>query len=1007
MQDVSPAEEDIFNAARQIQDRAARLAYLQQACAVDAELLERVRALLGAHEGPGSFLDAPASSVGLVPHFRAALCLALPGATVGRYTLVRLIGEGSFGWVYEAEQRHPVRTLALKILKAGMDSPQVVARFEAERQALALMDHPNIAKILDTGATDAGRPYFVMELIEGIPITRYCDEQRLPLRERLELFIQVCRAVQHAHTKGVIHRDLKPSNVLVATYDDKPVPKVIDFGVAKATGPALPETMHTGFGHMIGTLAYMSPEQAELNRPDADTRTDVYSLGVLLYELLTGTTPLTAARLKEAVLLDALRAIREEEPPWPSTRLGTIAASHGSAGNRDMDLKKLSRSVKGELDWIVMKCLEKDRTRRYETADAVARDIERHLNDEPVAARPAGGTYRFRKFVRRHRVGVAAGVVVALALLVGAGGATVGMLRANSARIEEAEQRAEADAARADTEEVNRFLVDMLKSARRGDGQGEQVLVRDVLDAAAQKLDQGSLKSRPRTEATVRLTLGGTYDSLNLHAAAETQLRRALELRRAELGEVHLEVADCMNRLAWSLASTGELARVEPLVRQSVGIGRKLAGPDHPGIALRVAGYLDLLATVLDVEGKPAESEAAHREALGIRRTTGTYEPDVATSLEGLANVLMDQGRLAEAEPLYLQSLEIRRRIFGETNLYTLFSVGALARLYAAQSRFDEAEALQRRMVAGCRESLGPYHPETLSAVHALDLLRVKQGRVAVDAVRAELRERLQSTITATSAQLERTGTANPRAAAVLAARGQSYARLSRIPEAIADYARTIELDPSDHFTWFELGGLLARAGERERFAAHCRLALERFGGTTDRTIAERMAKMVACVPAEFSGVGPQHALDLADGAVADGAAHLDMKWFVLTKGIAEYRAGHFDSAAAWLRKAEESGAGWRTVQARFYLAMALHRLGRHEEALTSLRNASGAMDADDLKLGWTELGHEHRHLTFGWIDLGYEYVTVCFTELARDEAEALLGVHAADRNEVSNEAMK
>ena len=341
------------------------------------------------------------------------------------------------GVVFMAEQARPVRRkVALKLIKAGMDTRQVLARFEAERQALALMDHPNIAKVLEAGATDSGRPYFVMELVKGVPITEYCDARRLTPRERLELFIPVCQAVQHAHQKGVIHRDLKPSNVLVALYDGRPVPKVIDFGVAKATGPKLTErTLFTEFGAIVGTLEYMSPEQAELNQLDVDTRSDIYSLGVLLYELLTGTTPLDRKRLEGTAYLEVLRLVREEEPPRPSTRLSTTEELPSIAASRGLEPRKLGGLVRGELDWIVMKCLEKDRDRRYETANGLALDIRRYLDDEPVLACPPSAAYRFRKSVRRHKRALATAGVVLAGLLLAVVGLSVSTVLTRQAKL--------------------------------------------------------------------------------------------------------------------------------------------------------------------------------------------------------------------------------------------------------------------------------------------------------------------------------------------------------------------------------------------------------------------------------------------------------------------------------------------------------------------------------------------------------------------------------------------
>jgi serine/threonine protein kinase len=408
---------NIFDKALEIRSSAEREVYLQQACRGDPRLRAEVESLLRARQEPGGFLTDP----GLVATVDEPSVTERPGAVIGPYKLLEQIGEGGMGTVFMAEQTHPVqRKVALKIIKPGMDSAQVISRFEAERQALALMDHPNIAKVLDAGTTANHRPYFVMELVRGVPLTQFCDSRRLTPKERLELFIPVCQAVQHAHQKGIIHRDLKPSNVLVALYDGNPVPKVIDFGVAKATGSKLTDrTLFTGFGAVIGTLEYMSPEQAETNQLDVDTRSDIYSLGVLLYELLTGTTPLEHKRVKQAAMLEVLRLIREEEPPKPSARLSSTEQLPSIAANRHMEPRRLSGLVRGDLDWIVMKALEKDRNRRYETANGLAVDLQRYLHDEPVQARPPSPAYRFRKFARKNKVVMITAALVFAALALG------------------------------------------------------------------------------------------------------------------------------------------------------------------------------------------------------------------------------------------------------------------------------------------------------------------------------------------------------------------------------------------------------------------------------------------------------------------------------------------------------------------------------------------------------------------------------------------------------------
>jgi len=471
--------DSIFCGAIGIASGEERAAFIAQACGSDDELRRRVERLIDAHFQAGNVLQSPSASatraVGSAPATEDA------GADIGPYRLLQAIGEGGMGTVFMAEQTRPLRrTVALKLIKAGMDSRQVLARFAAERQALALMDHPNIAKVLDAGTTDSRRPYFVMELVKGIPITRFCDKGRLTLRERLELFIPVCQAVQHAHQKGIIHRDLKPSNVLIALYDGQPVPKVIDFGVAKATGQRLTDqTLFTDFGAVVGTLEYMSPEQAELNQLDIDTRSDIYSLGVLLYELLTGSTPLDRKRIKESALLEVLRVIREEESPRPSLRLSTTEELPSIAACRHVEPQKLRGLVRGELDWIVMKALEKDRNRRYETANGLAADLRRYLEDEPVQACPPSAGYRMRRLIRRHKLAISTVLLVAAALVFGIVVSTWQAMRARdaerlaenrlgaeksargqaeAARAEEGKQRGLAERRRAESEESRRSL---------------------------------------------------------------------------------------------------------------------------------------------------------------------------------------------------------------------------------------------------------------------------------------------------------------------------------------------------------------------------------------------------------------------------------------------------------------------------------------------------------------------------------------------------------------------
>jgi serine/threonine protein kinase len=613
----------IFLAAVALADPPARAALVKDRCGADAELLRRVEALLAAHdraadEGRTASAAAPPNPTADYPGRDETVGAVLGG----KYKLVEAIGEGGMGSVYMAQQTEPVkRAVAVKVVKAGMDTKAVLARFEAERQALALMDHPNIARVLDAGSTAGGRPFFVMELVKGVPITQFCDDRKLTPRQRLELFVPVCHALQHAHQKGVIHRDVKPSNVLVALYDDRPVPKVIDFGVAKAAGQTLTDkTLMTGFGAVAGTPEYMSPEQASLNNLDIDTRSDVYSLGVLLYELLTGSTPVDRKSLGRAALLEVLRIVREVEAPRPSAKLSTSDALPSVAANRGTEPAKLSKLMRGELDWLVLKALEKDRARRYESANGLARDVQRYLADEIVEARPPSAGYRVRKFVRRHKTQVLAAGLVLAALLAGIAGTTVGLIRATRAaeaerlaKLDAEEQRAnaeraagretaertKAEAAReqealqrklaqtneAEANAVERFLRDNVFALAEPKGQrgrpGKDVTLRDAIVASVPALET-EFQDQPLVEARLRRTLAGTFKYLGEFESAREQDERALAIHKRVLGPDHPHTLSSMNNLVVSYAILKRHADALKLGEEALAAQRRVLPPDHP-----------------------------------------------------------------------------------------------------------------------------------------------------------------------------------------------------------------------------------------------------------------------------------------------------------------------------------------------------------------------------------------------------------------------------------------
>jgi tetratricopeptide (TPR) repeat protein/serine/threonine protein kinase len=936
-------EEDIFDTARRIESAEDRRLYVQQACGDDRLLRARVAALLRVYDEERSFLQPPTA------RFHATVSDPVregPGTHVGPYQLLELLGEGGFGVVFRAQQHEPVRRqVALKVLKPGMDTRQVVARFEAERQALALMDHPHIATVLDGGETAGGRPYFVMELVKGIPITDFCDQNRLGVRERLRLFVDVCKAVQHAHQKGVIHRDLKPSNVLVTVHDATPVVKVIDFGVAKALGQRLTDkTLVTHCAQVVGTPLYMSPEQVDGGGLDIDTRADIYALGVLLYELLTGKTPFNPERLETVGFDELRRIIREEEPSRPSARITTVADAAATAPvNSHGDARRLRRLLRGELDWIVMKALEKDRDRRYETATAFALDVQRYLADEPVEACPPGAGYRLWKFARRNQGSLAVAAGLFLALTVTA--ASVGW-----AARDRAARRAEAEQAEA---------------ARKAKVEGQ---VRDSLNSARTLLAENKLTAARAKLAQARAQLGNDGSALGDLAAEvaadEAELdrfQRFLDLlERAHQAETPLFLEP-------TLADGSDGSTATPR--------RARAGPRRPAAAVPV--LLEALR---------------HYDVLGCDDWTSTLEG----SLLGRQQVEQIR-RLAYEELIWLADEVLRRR--QEHGSERTLSPEAAARralvyLGKAESAHRPTQALYA-LRARCRKALGDEAaaradaqragrtPATRALDHAL------RGRVAYDA--NQLAEGVQAFEAAlrlepthygsmiwlgyclcdlgrgpedfTGAVRVFTGCILKRPDHALAyyCRANAYRNLRRCQEAVADYSRAIELDPKYACAWNNRGAAYGMLGRLEQALADCTRAVEldpkNACAWNNRGFAHwrlgRPAQTVADLsraveldptyaPAWYSRGFAYSELGQPDRAVADYSKAIELDpadaraWN--NRGVAHGKLGQLDQAVADLSRAIELNS--KDARAWYNRGFACNALGRPDQAVADLSRA-------------------------------------------------------------------
>ncbi len=910
--------EAIFHGALDIPGTRERAEYLDAACAGDAALRAEVEDLLRAEESR-DFLNGPAvagaGATAILPAVEKS------GERIGRYRLLQQIGEGGFGTVWMAEQMEPVtRRVALKIIKAGMDTKEVIARFEAERQALAMMDHPNIAKVLDAGATDKGRPFFVMELVKGIPITRFCDEREFTTRQRLELFADVCSAINHAHQKGVIHRDIKPSNVMVTISGDRPVVKVIDFGIAKATqGKLTDRTLFTRFEQFLGTPAYMSPEQAAIADMDIDTRSDIYALGVLLYELLTGKPPFDAKTLLSAGYEEMRRIIREVEPPKPSTRLNTLSQTERTAlaKARHIEPEKLRRLVEPDIDWIVMKAIEKDRARRYETANGLALDIQRFLADEPVSAGPPTAAYRFHKFARRHkfalRVAVLAAGVLVIAAVIStaliaavlvaativstwqAARATLAGKRAAKAERTATAKAAEENLAREDAEVVSNFLIDVFQSADPA-RDGPTITVVQTLDRAAEKLATDSA-IQPGRRAKLHCSLGKTYHALGLYGQAISQLEKARDYFGYAVSRKQREQLNVM---------------------RDIGLAHYEAGRE--------------------VEARKLWEEILNSYVHSL----GPEDSDTLWTRTYLAHVYDKAGRRDEALIMREEILQLRRKSGGPEHADTLFSMHELAISYFhGVGDWTKALKMQEDVIARRRKVLGPEHPDTLQSLENLAVYLYWTGGLA-DALK--VREEVLALRTKVN------GPTHPDTLSAVANLADSYIAAGRFEHAIALLANSISHSPDFLSGALKLSALHAWLGKETPDFMTAQFGLHLATETTDPTAADQAAKAYSL----------RHSLDtnvlkisvtLSRRAVELGQGHPWLPWYQVGLGMAEYRLGNYSAADYALTSAKRPllpTATARTHREQKHVCSAFEATACHYHAMSLFRQGK---ESESIKL--------------------------------------------------------
>jgi serine/threonine protein kinase/tetratricopeptide (TPR) repeat protein len=922
--------------------------------------------------------------------------------------LLQQIGEGGGGIVFMAEQEEPVRhKVALKIIKPGMDTKSVIARFEAERRALTLMDHPSIAKVFDAGATESGRPYFVMELIRGIKITEYCDRNSLTIEARLELFMQVCQAIQHAHQKGIIHRDVKPSNILVTEPGGgRPLPVVIDFGIAKATSDQrlTESTLFTGFEMVVGTPAYMSPEQASLTTMEVDTRTDIYSLGVLLFELLTGSTPFDTGELLRAGLDEIRRVIREEEPVRPSARLARFTPEQLAAlsQHRKTDPPRLVRMVRGDLDWIVIKALEKDRTRRYETANGLALDVQRFLHNETVSARPPSRLYKFEKTVARNKL-VFTGVGVVAILLV----ASLIVVSLSLAR--ERQVRLEADSDKQKAQQVTKFLETMLHGVGPSVALGrDTTMLREILDQTADRV--GEMTNQPAVEAELRDLIGTLYSQVGNYQRAEDMLKSAVAIRRRVSGPKNADTATSLNNLGLAYMAEGKLAESENAHREAYQIRSQLFGADNA----QTATSLNDLSCVYRQEGRQTDAEAMAREALAVRQKLFTDDSlEVADSLRNLCIILGDERKWGESEATARRVLAIRQKVFGPEHPEVASALDDLAWAAGALGELEEAQKLEQQALAMRLKLLPEKHPDVALSLYLVgDRMRQRGDLQSADSIlsaaysvqrkvlgegdpnlfytlrslgltlesEGKLSESEQVHRQALAMYLKEDDMDNPQALSevenlvrVLKA-GKKYAEAEQFldetltpaisakvssqqlfylradlrgrrgnwPGAAADVTIAHKYQPDGWGLFALLAALLLECNEQPQYHQLCAELLTTYGGTTNVYVADQVAKACLLRP------GTEKYMDavgrLADLPVTGGTGDQDaMPFFEVCKALSEYRQGQYDQAIKWAEQPLKIPGNSSHGQAYAVLALADWRLGKLDEARTMLARGEEA----------------------------------------------------------------